>query len=170
MAAEVREIPGYYYGECFMKYDLCSNINISLDKEKNKYFKIQASHTAPASSAYSSHDVKRRKTRDERASTQEVALRKRRGRIRRSKIFEVPIVGGLLMREYGRPNLDMGHVFSSGLVQRGHSLKVTISSEALFHIDHRSDLSPGAVDITTGMLALSFTPSAKLILEVLIQL
>lgn len=92
------DIPGYYYGKYIIIY-----INLTkyfADKTKAKYFKVQA-NAAPASAAYSSTDVKRRKVQDERHEATLSAARIQRSRIKRSKILGTPISGGLLSREHG---------------------------------------------------------------------
>ncbi|KAF7880643.1 uncharacterized protein EAF02_007489 [Botrytis sinoallii] len=85
--SQVPELPGYYY-----------------DSEKKKYFKIQAN--APSGSAYSSHDVKRRKLDDENNKAESLRVQRNVGRIKRAKILESPMAGGFLSREFGQPCLN----------------------------------------------------------------
>ncbi|KAM0162511.1 hypothetical protein ACHAQE_003651 [Botrytis cinerea] len=85
--SQVPELPGYYY-----------------DSEKKKYFKIQAN--APSGSAYSSHDVKRRKLDDENSKAESLRVQRNVGRIKRAKILESPMAGAILSREFGKPCLN----------------------------------------------------------------
>jgi hypothetical protein len=92
--------------------------NPAQDKEKKKYFKIQ--NNSPASSAYSSQDVKRRKTRDEKNEERAEEAARQRGCIRRSRILEAPLAGQILSRELGQcGRLDAAQIFSQGLVPQG---------------------------------------------------
>lgn len=70
-----RDIPGFYYGQCFWSprslytsYSGCVNETISIltnqlstDAEKKKYFQIQANHVAPPGAQYSKDSVKRKR-------------------------------------------------------------------------------------------------------------
>ena len=66
-----RDIPGFYYGILTMMYILnrqetsISNLSISTDADKKKYFKIQANHAAPPGSQYSKEAVKRKRAEEE---------------------------------------------------------------------------------------------------------
>lgn len=84
-----------------MEFDL---LKIFSDREKKKYFKIQAN--APSSSAYSSQNVKKRKNDDETERLYHLKAQRKSGRITRARILEVPIAGGFLSREFGHPCLD----------------------------------------------------------------
>jgi hypothetical protein len=93
--------------------------NFSADQEKGKYFKIRAPGTAPAASAYSSEDVKRRKLIDERTQALEKEVIRQKGRIRRSILD--PLAGGILRREYGRGSVSVEgpRIFANGLIPQG---------------------------------------------------
>jgi len=155
MNGEVLEIPGYYYG---IAAALCFFYVRALtwkraDKEKKKYFKVQASSTAPPTSSYSSQDVKRRKTRDERAEARALGMVRRKGCIQRSKVLEAPSAGGFLAREHGQGGLDGAQVFVGGLAPQGYipsMLQFSSCSDPLFTMDHRPDLGPSMVDLRIG--------------------
>ncbi len=155
------EIPGYYFGTLHLSAKPFSQTtNATTDREKNKYFKIQPYHTTPANLIYSVQDVKRRKTRDDREKAQEVILRRQKGRLRRSVIFQEPLKGGILKREYGEPGLvDTGRIFAAGLVRQGRLsdiIRFVSGSDLLFDIDPRPDLGHSLVDVRVGMLILLF--------------
>lgn len=126
---------------------------MSIDKEKKKYFKIQPNGGAPASSAYSSQDVKRRKTRDERAEARALGIALQRGRIKRSKVMAAPLAGGLLNRENGQGSLDVAQVLAEGLVPQGYisaMMQFSSCSSPLFAFGHRPDLGPSISDLWIG--------------------
>jgi hypothetical protein len=137
---------------------------MSTDKEKKKYFKIQTSSAAPASSAYSSQDVKRRKTRCERAEARALSIARQRGRMKRSKIMAEPLAGGLLTRENGQHGLDTAQILAGGLVPQGYissMLQFSSCSDPLFAFGHRPDLGPSISDLWIGK-SLSFDASNHL--------
>ncbi|KAL1867212.1 hypothetical protein Plec18167_008753 [Paecilomyces lecythidis] len=72
-----RDIPGFYY-----------------DAEKNKYFKIQANHVAPAGSQYSERAIKQRRL-DEKKRKKDIfrARRVASERIKRSTSLGHPLIG-----------------------------------------------------------------------------
>lgn len=128
-----------------------------LDKEKRKYFKIQASGSAPANSAYSNQDVKRRKLRDERDAATAREKQRQKGRIRHPRILEEPLTGGILRRECGHGNVDSAKVFAGGLVRRGYVPQAPVNpldqeSSPMFTICHRPDLGACVVDVAGGKL------------------
>ncbi len=106
--------------------------NHDLDKEKNRYFKIQPGSSSVAT--YSSHDIKKRKLRDEKQESAELDQKKQQGRIQRSRILNVPSVGGLLRRsssaEIPNVSFDASPILARGLVEQGH-----IPSRAMFTTD-----------------------------------
>ena len=121
----VGELPGMYYGIFFFFWRASSlqfHSNVSADQGKGKYFKIQAAGAAPATSVYSSEDVKRRKLIDERTQAIEKEVIRQKGRIRRSILD--PLTGGILHREYGKVGrgLDGPQIFANGLVSQGHCM------------------------------------------------
>ncbi|TVY35631.1 hypothetical protein LSUB1_G004755 [Lachnellula subtilissima] len=130
MDGQIRDIPGYYY-----------------DKEKRKYFKIETK--SPAGSAYSSQDVKRRKTVNDDKEKREKQARRERGRICRSKILEASLAGHILSRELGkRHGIDATQLLSDGLVPQGRLPAFPgPNRNALFTLFHRTDLGPSLVDI-----------------------
>ncbi|KAK5997852.1 hypothetical protein PT974_00216 [Cladobotryum mycophilum] len=76
------EIPGYYF-----------------DAEKNKYFKIEKSQTAPSSAQWTSESVKRRKIQDEARDAEEKRAYSMRNHIKRSSLRKDIVASGLLARE-----------------------------------------------------------------------
>ncbi|KAL2131589.1 hypothetical protein VTI74DRAFT_4830 [Chaetomium olivicolor] len=83
-----REIPGYYY-----------------DSVKRKYFRIEATSTAPSAAVWSSQNVKRRAVEENVAKAKEERARREVGRVKRARILkegEVPLMGGLLAKEIGQ--------------------------------------------------------------------
>ncbi|KAH8677435.1 hypothetical protein BX600DRAFT_430783 [Xylariales sp. PMI_506] len=96
-------IPGYYF-----------------DPNKNRYFKIEDSKTAPDASAWSSENIKKRKLEDERAKLVIRRLKLNKDRIKPSKISNDPLVEGLLAREFGRVSNDLPAAsFARGVVDKG---------------------------------------------------
>jgi hypothetical protein len=73
---------------------------------------------APASAAYSSSDVKRRRLNEEQSAREAESAELKRLRIRRSEILEHPLLGGFLSREQGQTHDSIvSDVFSCGLVK-----------------------------------------------------
>ncbi|KAF4448854.1 myocyte-specific enhancer factor 2d [Fusarium austroafricanum] len=81
-----REIPGYYY-----------------DHEKKKYFKIEKTHTAPSSAAWSSDAVKRRKVEDKAQNLAQRRAHLIRNHIKRHFVVRDVVTSALLGREIGLP-------------------------------------------------------------------
>ncbi|KAF5702250.1 myocyte-specific enhancer factor 2d [Fusarium mundagurra] len=81
-----REIPGYYY-----------------DNEKKKYFKIERTHTAPSSAAWSSDAVKRRKVEHEAQKLAERQAHQVKKHIKRHFVAKDTVTSALLTREIGLP-------------------------------------------------------------------
>lgn len=78
-----REIPGFYY-----------------DPDKKKYFKIQASHKAPAGAQYSKDAVKRKRVEHEKRQRKvQLTRRLAKEKIRRSPFVRSPLLG--VEREIG---------------------------------------------------------------------
>jgi len=125
----------------------------SKDAEKKKYFKIQAG-SAASSSAYSSSDVKRRKTRDHASEAREALFLRQRGQIRKSKAFEKAIFGGQLERSHGRQTaINDSQIYADGLVEQGNLsalAQFSVCNDPLFDIEHRTDLGNGIVDVRMG--------------------
>lgn len=72
------------------------------DEEKGKYFKIEKSHTAPSSAAWSAQSVKKRKEVRDVADAAEKRKRVLRNHIRRNGAFRGDAVfKGILERELG---------------------------------------------------------------------
>ncbi len=136
-------------------YSPTSVAKILLDKEKKKYFKIQASGSAPASSAYSNQDVKRRKLLDEREAAATREKKRQKGRIRHPRILEEPLASGILRRECGHGQLDSAKVFAGGLVRRGYvpqprAYRPDRESCPMFNVCHRPDLGSCVIDVAQG--------------------
>ncbi|KAK4156682.1 plasma membrane ATPase [Chaetomidium leptoderma] len=79
-----REIPGFYY-----------------DSTKRKYFRIEDSRTAPAQAAWASKNVKRRAAEEREEERKRERLGREAGRVKRARVMDVPLLGGLLARETG---------------------------------------------------------------------
>lgn len=125
------------------------------DKDKGKYFKIQAN--APAKSAYSAQDVKRRKLEDEKAQSVAEDKARQKGRIRRSLRAGNPLAGGILAREYGYSSLDGPGIFANGLVSQGYCLEqYGPPFDLIFAVQERRDLGPSMIDLRTCELFILF--------------
>lgn len=151
-SSEIRDIQGYYYGILVI---LCHSLpvtHLSSDKEKKKYFKIQA--TGPSNSAYSSRDIKRRKTEEEQAEALSSDATRRRAQIRKSKLLGTPLEGGILRREHGLRHLDVAsNIVAGGLVQQGGLRcppQFLHCGAPIFTIEHRLDLGPSIADFRIG--------------------
>lgn len=150
----VRSIPGYYCSSPLLLHGRLADVFI-VDKEKNKYFKIKPNGGAPANTAYSSQDVKKRKVREVRAAARELAVARQQGRIKRSKLLAEPLCGGLLARENGQVKLDTAQILAREFLPQGRM--VTLSqfrnrgySAPVFDLVYRPDLGPSASDIYIG--------------------
>lgn len=157
----VADIPGYYYGGTNISTLLSKQFsNASTDTEKQKYFKIQASSTAPSSSAYSSHDVKRRKTRDQRAEAREVIATRQKGRLRRSDLSQDFLYGGLVERALGRQvGINTAEIYAAGMVRQGRLRdleRFEYCGAPLFDVQVPTGLDSPIVDMTMGMNSLVF--------------
>ncbi|KAF6809017.1 hypothetical protein CSOJ01_07188 [Colletotrichum sojae] len=84
MAPQRMQIPGFYY-----------------DEEKGKYFKIEKTQSAPANSAYSAENVKRRKIQHREAEVVAARRERLRRHIVRSAVLRDPLLGGFLDAELG---------------------------------------------------------------------
>ncbi len=95
-------------------------LTASADEEKKKYFKIEKSNTAPSGAAWSSDNVKKRRLEDEEAVKAIRHMTLDKCRITRASIFDHPITGGFLDREFGRLRPDVVQAsFAQGLVDKG---------------------------------------------------
>src|SRR4051812_24664095 len=120
----ILEIPGYYYGRLFLK-GYRALVDYVIDREKKKYFKTLSSSSAPASSAYSSRDVKRRKIIDERAAMDALNLGRQKGRIKKSPILKAPSTGGFMARQLGHcAKIDAASIYAAGLPHQGRGRKI----------------------------------------------
>jgi hypothetical protein len=109
----------------------CSPCLRRVDTEKRKYFKIQTN--APSHSAYSFHDVKRRKIENEAQQSQELVSQRLVGRVSRSRILAAPLMGGFLSREFGDNGLGntTSTIYSRNLARMGNT---TIGYPILFAV------------------------------------
>ncbi|KAM0277401.1 hypothetical protein ACHAQH_005841 [Verticillium albo-atrum] len=82
-------LPGYYY-----------------DEVKKKYFKIEKSHSAPASAAWSAANVKRRKIETQHAAAKHARAEKTKRNVKRARVLREPLLGGFLDRQLGIGALD----------------------------------------------------------------
>jgi hypothetical protein len=127
-------------------YLFSPKINVLADKEKGKYFKIQADSASSGQSAYSSETVKRRKLEEQRTQAVEKENLRQKGRIRRS--IQDTLNGGILAREYGNRTgcLDGPRIFAKGMVSRAYRWGFGQSSNVIFAVHKREDLGPSIVD------------------------
>ncbi|PVH82956.1 hypothetical protein DL98DRAFT_513634 [Cadophora sp. DSE1049] len=134
MPGYIGAIPGMYY-----------------DTKNEKYFAIQANYAAPASSAYSNQDVKRRKLRDEKEA--EAAKKKERQarRIRQARILQEPLAGGSLRRESGLDGFDPAQILAGGLVRQGHHTIIAPTDQEVgsgtFSIGHKPEVGSSVVEL-----------------------
>jgi hypothetical protein len=136
-----------------------------LDQDKKKYFKIQPSSAGPASSVYSSQDVKRRKLRDEKEAKAARDHAREKLRIQQSKLLTEPLIGGALQREYGNDGLEPAKILAGGLVRQGHVLidEVRVAGgSGMFTIIYRPDIGPSVIDFRLGKIPFTSHPSMKL--------
>ncbi|CRK10870.1 hypothetical protein BN1723_009198 [Verticillium longisporum] len=77
-------LPGYYY-----------------DEVKKKYFKIEKSHSAPASAAWSAANVKRRKIESEHTAAEHARAERTKRNVKRARALREPLLGGFLDRQLG---------------------------------------------------------------------
>jgi len=127
--------------------------DVSVDKEKKKYFKIQPSGATVFTSAYSQQDIKKRKLNEEIAASRALAISRERGRIKRSKILSNSLAGSLLARETGKDELDAAQVLAGGLVSQGYisaMMQFSSCSAPIFAFGHRPDLGPSISDLWIG--------------------
>ncbi|KAM0335196.1 hypothetical protein ACHAQA_000238 [Verticillium albo-atrum] len=106
-------LPGYYY-----------------DEVKKKYFKIENSHSAPASAAWSATNVKRRKTEGQRAAFRHERAESIKRHVKRARVLREPLLGGFLNRELGigGPDADVpAAAWVAGLNSHSHVKFVTES-------------------------------------------
>ncbi|KAH9217233.1 hypothetical protein DL95DRAFT_522175 [Leptodontidium sp. 2 PMI_412] len=144
MAGFVGDIPGMYY-----------------DQDKQKYFKIQPSSAGPASSVYSSQDVKRRKLRDEKEAKAARDQARQKHRIQQSKLLTEPLIGGALQREYGNDGLEPAKILAGGLVRQGHVLideGRVAGGSGMFTIVYRPEIGSSVIDfrlVANGVIEMS---------------
>ncbi|KAK7977605.1 hypothetical protein PG988_005095 [Apiospora saccharicola] len=103
----MREIPGYFYGN-------------PADEEKKRYFKVESSRTAPSTSAYSSDNVKKRRLESQEATAVLQRLSLEKGRLKRSRLLNDALIGGVYAREYGLVRRDIQQAgYAKGIVEKG---------------------------------------------------
>lgn len=128
---------------------------ICKDKLKKKYFKVQTSSAAPASSAYSSLDIKRRKLEDERSEALALGIARQKGLIQRSSGLRNSPLSELLAGEKVHSHRDVAQTFVAGLAEQGcfHDPdSMPCSCSPLFDIEPRPDIDSSRVDIRIGKL------------------
>ncbi|KAH7413319.1 hypothetical protein BKA64DRAFT_660795 [Cadophora sp. MPI-SDFR-AT-0126] len=134
MPGYIGEIPGMYY-----------------DTKNEKYFAIQANYAAPANSAYSSQDVKRRMLRDEKEAAATKKEEHQECRIRQARILQEPLTGGSLSRETGLDGFDPAQILAGGLVRRGHHTIIVSPIEdvgsGMFSIGHKPAVGPSIFEL-----------------------
>jgi hypothetical protein len=118
---EPREIPGFYYGKVFYPGGIKHQANSPTDPDKKKYFKVDKK--APATAAYSTESVKRRKLEHEQARKALLIEGHKKKQVRKSSSLQDPLLGGLLARELGNPRKDLlVDCWARGLCQKGSVL------------------------------------------------
>lgn len=121
------------------------------DTKSEKYFAIQANYAAPASSSYSSQDVKRRKLRDEKEVEAAKKEERQARRIRQAKILHEPLAGGSLRRETGIDGFNPAQILAGGLVPRGHHTLIAPSNRemgsGIFSIGHKPDVGSSVFEL-----------------------
>jgi hypothetical protein len=129
---------------------------------KNRYFAVQKG--VPASVAYSSQDVKRRRLNEERCMREAAQAKKEVLRIRHAQILEYQFCNGFLSREQGQArSLDVSNIFAQGLIpqpviQTPESQFRTLRNP-VFAMVPRRDLGASTVDFQIGMLKFEFALS-----------
>ncbi|KAK8025690.1 hypothetical protein PG990_003513 [Apiospora arundinis] len=99
----MREIPGYFY-----------------DEEKKRYFKVENSRTAPTTSSWSSDNVKKRRLESQEAAAILQRLSLEKGRLKRSRLMNDPLIGGVYAREFGLLRRDVQQAsYAKGMVEKG---------------------------------------------------
>ncbi|KAK8094480.1 hypothetical protein PG997_001165 [Apiospora hydei] len=99
----MREIPGYFY-----------------DEEKKRYFKVESSRTAPTTSSWSSDNVKKRRLESQEAAAVLRRLSLDKGRLKRSRLMNDALTGGVYAREYGLVRRDVQEAgYAKGIVEKG---------------------------------------------------
>lgn len=82
---------------------------------------MESSRTAPATSAWSSDSVKKRKLESKEATAALQRLRLERGLIKRSPLLSDPLVGGVYVREHGVSRRGVPEAsYAQGFVEKGH--------------------------------------------------
>jgi hypothetical protein len=120
----MREIPGFYYGTCHYQPRLIPSPRRSSDsfsdEEKKRYFKVESSQTAPATSAWSSDSVKKRKLESKEATAALQRLGLEKSLVKRSPLLGDPLVGGAYVREHGVPRRGVPEAsYARGFVEKG---------------------------------------------------
>lgn len=120
----MREIPGFYYGTCITGRHWAPSPRRGpdsfLDEEKKRYFKVESSRTAPATSAWSSDSVKKRKLESKEATAALQRLRLEKSLVKRSPLLGHPLVGGVYVREHGVPRRGVPEAsYARGFVEKG---------------------------------------------------
>lgn len=107
MPTSVMQIPGYYW-----------------DAEKNRYFKVQANHQAPATSTYTKDAIAREKAaKDKREAANERSNQEQRELVHRSESLRHPLLGSIgLRRELGQHAL-LKHRHNAQALAIGTGLK-----------------------------------------------
>lgn len=107
------------------------------DEAKAKYFKIQASHTAPANSPYSAELIKRRKLEDTKSLEAEISLKLRQKHIKRSGLDIQGSVAGLLNREQNdRRCPDLEAIFAGNLSGSAIPLEIATTGAGVTALDY----------------------------------
>ena len=145
----------------------------SLDTEKKKYFKVQSTGSAPASSAYSSEDIKKRNARERELIAAQLERHRQRGRIHRSDALINPLSRGLIQRETGNSvGIDGAQIYANGLVPQG-GLRFLSDGWAYdspeFDVEPREDLGGSIADIRISKFKYSAISSLSSILSLSYQ-
>ena len=124
-------------------------------------------HNAPAESAYSSHDIKRRKLQDKRTAVLADEQVRHKGRIRRSILD--PLTSGLLARDHGyKERLNAPRVLAEGLVLQAYSNTMLESPySGIFAALERPDLGSSMIELRTCELFNSVNDRGIVIVQIL---
>lgn len=119
------DIPGYYYGERCLSDGAAwwaALTRAGADEAKKRYFRIEQTHTAPASAAWSAAAVKRRRAGEAARQAARQRAQRTRGHIQRHAVGSDVVAGGLLSRQTdgGPDGADVGAAgWAAGLVDKG---------------------------------------------------
>ncbi|KAK8039163.1 hypothetical protein PG993_007574 [Apiospora rasikravindrae] len=96
------------------------SLTFPTDEEKKRYFKVESSRTAPTTSSWSSDNVKKRRLESQEAAAVLQRLSLEKGRLKRSRLMNDALIGGVYAREYGLVRRDVQEAgYAKGIVEKG---------------------------------------------------